>query len=291
MKQRFLRPAILLLLAFALLILPGCELLDILLYEDSPILADSSGLQLHFLDVGQADATLILSDGEAMLIDGGNVADSSFIYAYLEKYKIDYLDYIICTHAHEDHVGGLAGALNYAEAGTVFCPVNDYDSKAFQSFVKYVEQQGLDLTKPVVGERFTLGGAQFDILGPVEDYEDANNTSISIKLTYGEHSFLFTGDAEREAETAMLEAGTDVSCTLLHIGHHGSYTSTSYRFLYEANPKYAIISCGEDNSYGHPHEEVTSRLADANVEVFRTDLSGTIVCTSNGKELMFSFEK
>ena len=291
MKQRFLRPAILLLLAFALLILPGCELLDTLLYEDSPILADSSGLQLHFLDVGQADATLILSDGEAMLIDGGNVADSSFIYAYLEKYKIDYLDYIICTHAHEDHVGGLAGALNYAEAGTVFCPVNDYDSKAFQSFVKYVEQQGLDLTKPVVGERFTLGGAQFDILGPVEDYEDANNTSISIKLTYGEHSFLFTGDAEREAETAMLEAGTDVSCTLLHVGHHGSYTSTSYRFLYEANPKYAIISCGEDNSYGHPHEEVTSRLADANVEVFRTDLSGTIVCTSNGKELMFSFEK
>ena len=291
MKQRFFKSAILLLLAIALLILPGCELLDAFLYEDSPMLTDSSGLQLHFLDVGQADATLILCDSEVMLIDGGNAADSSFIYAYLEKYGIDYLDYIICTHAHEDHVGGLAGALNYAEAGTVFCPVDDYDSKAFKSFIKYVEQQGLELRKPVVGERFIFGAAQFEILGPVEDYEDTNNTSISIKLTYGEHSFLFTGDAEREAETAMLEAGTDVSCTLLHIGHHGSYTSTSYRFLYEANPKYAIISCGEGNSYGHPHEEVTSRLADADVEVFRTDLSGTIICKSDGKELMFSFEK
>lgn len=294
MKKRLLKLPLLLLLIFALILLPGCDILDMLLDSlggDSISLEDSDGLELHFIDVGQADATLILCDGYSMLIDGGNVADSSLIYSYLEQRGLSYLDYIVCTHAHEDHVGGLAGALNCASAGIVFSPVTAHDTKAFGSFLKYVELQGLSLTVPEPGDEYSLGAAVFTIIGPVRDYSDTNNTSIAIRLVYGQTSFVFTGDAERESEEDILEAGFDVSCTLLHVGHHGSSTSTSYRFLYEANPEFAIISCGQNNSYGHPHEEVTSRLSDADVECFRTDELGTIICRSDGENLKFSFGK
>lgn len=168
--------------------------------RDTPTDNTESDFEVHFIDVGEADSTLIICDGHAMLVDGGNVGDSSLIYSYLKKLGIDYLDYVICTHAHEDHVGGLAGALNYATAGKVYCPVTEYNSRAFDNFVKYVTKQGLNITVPTLGESFTLGSATAQIIGPVSHTDNINNTSIVFRIQYGETSFLFTGDAEREED-------------------------------------------------------------------------------------------
>lgn len=249
------------------------------------------GLTVHFIDVGQADSALLQCGGQNMLIDGGNVEDSSLVVSYLEDQGVEYLDYVVCTHAHEDHVGGLSGPLNTCTVGTVFSPVTEYSSKAFSDFVKYTRQQGLELTVPSPGDAFTLGGAQVTVLGPTEDYEDTNNTSIILRVDYGETSFLFTGDMEREAEEDLLEAGCDLDATVLKVGHHGSSTSSSYVFLREVMPEFAVISVGKNNSYGHPHEEVMSRLYDAQVTVYRTDEQGTVVASSDGTTVSFTTEK
>ncbi len=251
-----------------------------------------SGFEVHFIDVGQADAALVLCDGKAMLIDGGNAADSSLLYTYLKKHGIDHLAYIVCTHAHEDHVGGLSGALNYAKADRAFCPVTSYDSRAFTSFVSYLKKQNVSIEVPKAGDRFSLGSASVQVLGPVTaGAEDPNNTSIVLRVVYGKTSFLFTGDAEREEEQEILESGCPLESTVLKVGHHGSGSSTTYPFLREIMPEYAVISVGADNTYGHPDTDTLSRLRDAGVKVFRTDMQGDIVCVSDGKNVTFSTER
>lgn len=167
----------------------------------------SSFFEIHFLDVGQADAALVLCDDEAMLIDGGNAEDSSLIYSYLKNHGINHLEYIICTHPHEDHVGGLSGALNYATVGTVYCSMDSYDSKTFDSFKRYLEKQNKEIEIPSVGDTFSLGGSTVSILGPVGNYTDINNMSIVLRIQYGNTSFLFTGDSEIDSEQDILNTG------------------------------------------------------------------------------------
>jgi len=249
------------------------------------------GFTVYFIDVGQADAALIVCDGATMLIDGGNAADSSLMYSFLHSHEIAYLDYIIATHAHEDHVGGLSGALNYATVGVALSPVKEYDSRAFNSFVKYLNEQDVPITIPSPGDTFKLGSADVSIIGPVKEYSDINNTSIVLKITYGATSFLFTGDAERTSELDILETGTDLSSMVLKVAHHGSDSSTIYPFLREVMPQYAVISCGQGNSYGHPNEDMLSRLRDADVHLYRTDMQGTITCTSDGESVCFIVER
>lgn len=243
--------------------------------------ADSK-FEAHYLDVGQADATLILCDNKTMLIDGGNPGDSSLIAAYLKKLNISHLDYIICSHAHDDHVGGLPGALSVATAGKVYAPITENDIKAYQSFKSKVASQGLTITNPSPGDAFQFGSSTVLFLGPIhENVSDLNDTSIVLKITYGDTSFLFTGDAERDEEQSILAQNYDLSATVLKVGHHGSGDSTTYPFLREIMPEYAIISVGENN-YGHPTEETLSRLRDADVKVYRTDMQGDIIASSNG---------
>lgn len=244
-----------------------------------------SGLWIRFLDVGQADSALVMCGGKYMLIDGGNVADSSFIYSCLKAEGVQTLDYIVCTHGHEDHVGGLSGALNACGVKTVLSSCSSYDSDVFRDFVKYVEKVAAQITIPTVGSEYTLGDANFTILSLSKCYENENNNSIVLRLTYGETSFLFMGDAEREAELDILDGGFALVSTLIKIGHHGSESSTSYVFLREAMPQYAVISVGKNNSYAHPDEAVLSRLRDADVTVYRTDQSGDILVKSDGKTL------
>lgn len=246
---------------------------------------------VHFIDVGQADAALVICDGKAMLIDGGNAADSSIIYSHLKNQGVTHLDYIIATHAHEDHIGGISGALNYATVGKVYCPVTEYDSSAFRSFVKYVANRGRSVTVPKTGEKFMLGSAECTIIAVNTLDNEPNNTSIVMRIVYGETSFLFTGDAEREVEQALAGSKYTLESTVLKVGHHGSASSTSYVFLRNVMPEYAVISVGEDNDYGHPTVEVLSRLRDADVTLFRTDLHGSVICTSDGKNLVFGTEK
>ena len=255
-----------------------------------PSQPSGSSFVIHFIDVGQADAALILCDGQAMLIDGGNADDSNLMYSYLSRSGITYLDYVIGTHAHEDHIGGIAGALNYASVGQVFCPVTSYSTRAFDNFVKAVQNHGRSITVPSVGDRFHLGSADCHILG-VNSAEDTNESSIVLKITYGNTSFLFTGDAEREAENLILNRGYDLRSDVLKVGHHGSASSTSYYWLRQVAPEYAVISVGKGNSYGHPTETVLSRLRDADVTTFRTDLQGDIICTSDGQTVSFQVSK
>ncbi len=251
---------------------------------------EPSSFSIHFIDVGQADAALIRCDGEAMLIDGGNKADSNTIYSVLKQAGISHLKMVVGTHAHEDHIGGLPGAFNYATADLTLCATTDYNSDAFEDFAYYAHLRGGGIVVPDVGDTYTLGSAKVEILG-VNGGEDTNDTSIVLMITYGQTKFLFTGDAEREAEQVILASGADLSATVLKVGHHGSDTSTTYPFLREIMPEYAVISVGTGNTYGHPTEDTLSRLRDADVTVLRTDLQGDIHCTSDGKTVSFSVSR
>ena len=242
---------------------------------------------VHFIDVGQADATLVICEGKTMLIDGGNRDDSQLIYTYLKNEGVTHLDYVVATHAHEDHVGGLPGALNYATVGTALCSVEKHDSGVFETFVNQLAKQGKEITVPRVGDEFELGSARVQVVGPVNRSNDPNNMSIVLRIAYGETSFFFTGDAERDEEQDILDAGYELESTVLKVGHHGSENSTTYPFLREIMPDYAVISVGEGNSYGHPTEEALSRLRDAGVTILRTDENGTIICTSDGETVSF----
>lgn len=249
-----------------------------------------SSFSVQFIDVGQADAALVECDGHYMLIDGGNRNDSDLMYTFLKDRNVKHLDIVVGTHAHEDHIGGISGALHYADADVTLCPVENYDSAVFEDFVKYANQNGGGITVPDVGDQYSLGSAAVTVLG-VNGGSETNDTSIVLKLQYGETAFLFTGDAEREAEQTILDSGADLSATVLKVGHHGGANSTTYPFLREIMPEYAVISVGANNSYGHPTDAVLSRLKDADVEVYRTDLQGTVTFSSNGKTVTVSTDK
>ena len=256
-------------------------------------LPSGSYLRVDYVDVGQADFIVVECDGVYMTIDGGNVADSQLVYSYLQERGIDEVETVVVTHAHEDHCGGVSAILNAVTAGKVYSPVTEYDTKAFRNVVSAAQAQGLEITVPVVGEMFTLGSAQVQVIGPVKSYKDPNDTSIVLRLTFGERKFLFTGDAETTSEYDIMDAGFDVSADVLKVGHHGSSTSTSYLWLRTVAPTYAVISSSRTDApeYNHPHEEVVSRLRDEDAIVYRTDLQGTITCITDGRDIAFTVAK
>jgi competence protein ComEC len=239
--------------------------------------------EMHFIDVGQALSVLVECDGQYMLYDGGNVDDGSLVVSYLQGQGVEQLEYVFCSHAHEDHVGGLAAALAYFPAYHVYSPVTEASTKCFKDFVKYTQQQGLQVEVPAVGTTWPLGGATVTMVGPVAQYSDTNDTSIVLRIEYGSTSFLLTGDMEKTAETDLVNSGVNLRADVLQVGHHGSSTSTGYLFLNSVLPEMAVISCGVNNKYGHPHEETLSILRDAGVDVYRTDLQGTITIGSDGQ--------
>ena len=257
----------------------------------TPSDGQDAAFQMHFIDVGQALSVLVECDGQFMLYDCGNVDDGSLVVSYLQNQGVEQLEYVFCSHAHEDHVGGLAAALAYFPAYHVYSPVTEASTKCFKDFVKYTQQQNLQVEVPAVGTQWALGSATVTLLGPVTQYSETNNTSLVLRIDYGVTSFLLTGDMENTAETDLVNSGANLKADVLQVGHHGSSTSTSYLFLNAVLPEMGVISCGTGNKYGHPHEETLSILRDAKVDVYRTDLQGTITIGSDGQNFTVGTER
>jgi len=261
--------------------------------QHTPPAFANTGLTVHFIDVGQADCALVGCGEEYMLIDGGNVDDGRLVVSYLKQMGVERLSCVVCSHAHEDHAGGLSAVLAVFDTEQVYAPVEEAPADYFDDLVRYAGKQGLAITVPEPGHRFFLGDAAVTVLGPTRDYEEANNTSLILKLCYGESDFLFTGDMEIPGESDLLDhwgPDFDWNVEVLKVGHHGSETSTGYRFLYETNPDYAVISVERGNPYGHPHQEPLSRLRDAGAILFRTDRLGHIYAHTDGSTITFSWE-
>lgn len=251
----------------------------------------SGTLEVHFLDVGQADCALLRYDDHAILVDGGCRKTGDQVVRYLQTQDIRKLDYVICTHAHQDHAGGLAAVLRAFPTRQVLCPTSAYDSRSFRDFRRAAAAQHKSLRRPHVGEVFSLGPVCLTVLSPRRTYPVVNDSSIVLRVDYGSTSFLLAADAEQQAEQDMLLGTLPLSATVLKLGHHGCSSSTSAAFLQAVSPQYAVISVGRQNKYGYPDEEVISRLEDAGVQIYRTDQQGTILCVSDGRHLRFSTQR
>lgn len=247
-------------------------------------------LEVHYIDVGQGDATLIKCGSHAMLIDGGNNNKGTTVQLYLKKQGVESLDYVIGTHPDADHIGGLDVIVYKYNCDTVIMPDYEKDTKTYQELVDVIHDKNMKITYPVVGEQYTLGEAKFTIIAPNSNSYggNANDYSVAILLEYGKNRFLFTGDAEEASETEMLSNGIELSADVYKVAHHGSRSASTQEFLNAVQPKYAVISCGEGNSYGHPHAEVLNRLRSMGVEVFRTDEQGSIIASSDGENITWN---
>lgn len=252
----------------------------------------NSNLKVHFINVGQADCILVQDGNSNMLIDAGNNNDSNTVISYLKKQNINKLDYVIGTHPHEDHIGSLDDVIKEFNIGKVYMPKVTHTSKTFKDVVNAIKNKNLSITTPTPGTSFTLGSSTATILAPnSSEYEDLNNYSIVIKLTHGNNSFMFTGDAEDVSEKEMIKKGFDLKADVLKLGHHGSSSSSTVEFLNKVNPKYAVIMTEKNNSYGHPHKEVMDKLKSKGITVYRTDENNTIVATSDGNKISFNTSK
>ena len=239
------------------------------------------GLYVHYIDVGQGDSELICCGGEYMLIDAGEPSASDTVVDYLNDHGIERLRELRLQAESQ----GLDAVVENFEVGTVLTSPYPGNSSSYEIFSDAVSANGLAMTVPELGESYSLGEARFEFIGPLEEYDNLNDDSLVMRMEYGDTSFLFTGDMTSKAERDLIEDGANVKCDVLKVGHHGSSSSSSYRFLYEAQPQIAVISCETGNSYGHPHEEALSRLNDCGAKVCRTDLEGSIIIFSNGMEV------
>ena len=256
--------------------------------NEEDIVESPGNLEVHFLDVGQADCTLIKCDGYTMLIDAGEDDQGTKIQNYLKKQGVEKLDYLVLTHPDSDHIGSADVILTKFETDTVFISDFEKETRIYIDLLQLMKDSQIEYLTPEVGDIYPLGSASFQILAPNDEYEDPNNTSIALLLTHGENSFLFTGDAEKSAEKDMLDNGLNLAADVFHAGHHGSKTSNTEDFMDAVNPQYVVISCGADNSYGLPDAEVLNRFRQNGIKVYRTDEQGTIVVSSDGRKITFN---
>ncbi len=246
-------------------------------------------LEIHFLDVGQGDATLIKCNDHALLIDAGDSTNATAVQMYLKKQSVEFLDAVIWTHPDSDHIGGADVITTKYNIGTVYMTDQQADTKAYRDLMDAMEYRNYKQTVPVPGDCFDLGGATVTFLAPIETpYEDTNNNSIVCRIVFGDNTFLFMGDAELEEEEAILNSDVELAADVLKIAHHGSFASTGEYFLAAVHPMYAVISCGKDNPYGFPHAKTLERLSLRDVKVFRTDEQHNIVMTSDGNNITWN---
>lgn len=244
---------------------------------------------VDFVDVGQGDCTLIRSADAVILVDAGEAGTADTVVSYLKEKGIKNIDCCIATHPHSDHIGALYRIFEEFSVDTVLLPdIPDELIPTTSTYEKFLD--GLENVKNIIpagaGDNFDFGSLNLDILGPVKEYDDLNQMSLVSKVSFGNTSVMLTGDAETPAETDMLKKrNVDYSADILKVGHHGSKTSTSEKWLKAVHPQFAVVSCGLDNDYGHPHKNIVNRLEDFGVEYYRTDLEGHILFKSDGNEI------
>ncbi|MBQ7067166.1 MAG: MBL fold metallo-hydrolase [Lachnospiraceae bacterium] len=248
------------------------------------------GFYIAYFDVGQGDSALIVCDGHAMLVDAGLNDQGSLLKNYLKQCGIKQLDYLVLTHFDADHIGAADVIIDNYSIDTLIMPDAEKDTETYRDVIAAMKYAALQPTYPAVGDKYTLGSASFRIVAPNSyDYGDnANNYSVGFIITYGNTRFFFAGDAEKEAEDDMMANGLPLNADVYKVSHHGSSTCSGSSFLDAINPSYAVISCGKNNSYGHPHEEVIKELESRDITIFRTDKQGTVYASSDGENITFS---
>lgn len=245
-------------------------------------------MEVHFIDVGQGDATLIKCGGAAMLIDAGDDSKGTLVQNYLQKQGVTRLDYLVLTHPDSDHIGGAPVIISKFDIDTVFMSDYEKDNKTYRKLIQALDDKALAWSTPEVGSEWRLGEACFTILGPNGVYSDPNNASVVLLVENGRNGFLFTGDAEEKAEQDILENGLSVRADVYKAGHHGSRTASCEAFVEAVSPKTAVISCAEGNSYGHPHAQTLNTFRIAGIEVYRTDEQGSMIATSDGSVITWN---
>lgn len=251
-------------------------------------------LKVHYIDAGQADATLFQFNDNGkdyhILFDAGDWKRHDVI-DYLHSAKVPFIDLLIISHPDADHIGQMADIIHTFGVGEVWMSGNESTSKTFQRALEAVLDSGADYHEPRTGEIFSIGPMEINVVHPANITGKANEESLSAKFTYGSVSFLFTGDADKQAELQMIDSGMDLHADILQLGHHGSNTSTDTSFLTAVNPDIAIYSAGLDNDYGHPHQEVVTRVQQAGIKLYGTDVHGTILIQTNGKQYTIETNK
>lgn len=244
----------------------------------------SGDLQVHYIDVGQGASQLIIGPtGKTILIDAGDNSMEETVVGYLQQAGVKKIDILIGTHPDADHVGGLDKVIDHFDIGKIYMPRIQANTKTYESVLQSIKAKNLKVSTAKAGLSLDWEpGIDVKMIAPVHTYDDPNENSAVIHLTYGQTSFLFTGDAEAQSEADILKSGAELKADVLLVGHHGSKTSTSQDFLNKVDPSYAVIQVGKDNKYGHPAQETLKRLSDKGIRIYRNDKQGNIVFTSNG---------
>ena len=264
-----------------------------LVFPGSAVDVEASGqgdMAVHFIDVGQGLAILVQSGGENLLYDGGNRAHADEVVQYLKNQQIETIDYMISSHYDEDHLGGLVKCLDNFEVEHVLGSDYVHTSELFNTFMNTATAHALIVEYPSVGDAYEFGTGSFTVMAPDGISQNSNDNSVVIRLVNGNNSFMFMGDAEETSEQDMISTGMNLDCDVLSLGHHGSASSTTWDLLEASTPSWAVISCGQDNSYGHPAAETMGKLKDMDIPVFRTDDQGTIIALSDGNAISWNQE-
>ena len=247
-------------------------------------------MEVHFIDVGEADSTLIICGEDAMLIDAGTPDMGTAVRLYMKKQNVSRLKYLLLTHSDKDHIGGAASVISNVPIDNLFMCRYEKDNEVYLNLINEINYKNMTWTTPDVGTELTLGDANITVIAPNREYDNPNDSSIGVIIRHGEDSFIFTGDAETPAEEDIVNNGLDLSADVYKAGHHGSRTASSDAFLDKINPEYAIISCETDNKYGHPHFEVLEKFKNRGIKLYRTDKQGTIIAYSDGKDITFNID-
>ena len=252
--------------------------------------AGQGDMAVHFIDVGQGLAILVQSGGENLLYDGGNRAHADEVVQYLKNQQVETIDYMISSHYDEDHLGGLVKCLDNFEVEHVLGSDYVHTSDLFNTFMNTATAHAIIVEYPSVGDTYEFGTGSFTVMAPDGISQNSNDNSVVIRLVNGNNSFMFMGDAEETSEQDMISTGMNLDCDVLSLGHHGSASSTSWDLLEATSPSWAVISCGLNNTYGHPAAETMGKLSDMDIPVFRTDDQGTVIALSDGNTINWNQE-